>query len=172
MPVWIKTKDDRLDAMRLAKLGRFDVELLKPIQHRTDDSQADLEVLKARALLVRMRASVVNHIRGVLKSFGLKPPKCTTRTFAKKLRKIVPENLEIPVGMLLARSPATASVQLDDLSARIDSFERQLEAISREKYRSQTELVRQVNGVGLLSGLTFVLTIGDPGRFKKRLRNG
>lgn len=101
----------------------------------------------------------MNHIRGVLKSFGLKPPKCTTRTFAKKLREIVPKSLEIPVGMLLD--------QLDDLTARIDNFERQLEAISRAKYKSQTELVRQVNGVGLLSGLTFVLTIGDPSRFKK-----
>lgn len=152
-------KDDRLDALRLAKLGRFDPELLKPIEHRTDESQADLEVLKARALLVRMRASVVNHIRGVLKSFGLKPPKCTTRSFAAKLREIVPESLKLPIGMLLD--------QLDDLTSRIGEFERKLETISVEKYGKQTELVRQVNGVGLISGLTFVLTIGDPGRFKK-----
>lgn len=150
-------KDDRLDALRLAKLGMFDPELLKPIEHRSDDSQADLEVLKARALLVRLRASVVNHIRGVLKSFGLKPPKCTTRTFAKKLREMVPESLELSIGMLLD--------QLDDLTARIGEFERKLEAISEKKYSGKIE--RQVNGVGLLSGLTFILTIGDPGRFKK-----
>jgi transposase len=152
-------KDDRLDAMRLAKLGRFDIELLKPIQHRSDESQADLEVLKARALLVRMRASVVNHIRGVLKSFGMKPPKCTTRTFSKKLREMVPENLSFPIGALLD--------QLDDLTARINGLERKLEVVSREKYGQQTELVRQVNGIGLLSGLTYVLTISDPSRFKK-----
>lgn len=152
-------KDDRLDAMRLAKLGRFDPELLKPIKHRTDEAQADLEVLKARALLVRMRASMVNHIRGVLKSFGLKPPKCTTRTFSKKLREMVPENLSLPIGALLD--------QLDDLTARISFLEKELEMISREKYGEKTKLVRQVNGVGLLSGLTFVLTIGDPSRFKK-----
>ena len=152
-------KDDRLDALRLAKLGMFDPDLLKPIEHRSDDSQADLEVLKARALLVRLRASVVNHIRGVLKSFGLKPPKCTTRTFAKKLRGMVPESLELSIGMLLD--------QLDELTARIGEFERKLEAISKKKYSGKIELVRQVNGVGLLSGLTFILTIGDPGRFKK-----
>ena len=152
-------KDDRLDALRLAKLGMFDPDLLKPIEHRSDDSQADLEVLKARALLVRLRASVVNHIRGVLKSFGLKPPKCTTTTFAKKLREMVPESLKLSIGMLLD--------QLDDLTARISEFERKLETISKKKYAEKIELVRQVNGVGLLSGLTFILTIGDPGRFKK-----
>jgi transposase len=41
-----------------------------------------------------------------------------------------------------------------------------LEAISRERY-PETELLRQVEGVGPLTALTFVLTLEDPYRFEK-----
>jgi transposase len=41
-----------------------------------------------------------------------------------------------------------------------------LEAISRERY-PETELLRQVEGVGPLAALTFVLTLEDPYRFEK-----
>jgi transposase len=49
---------------------------------------------------------------------------------------------------------------------RIRDYERQLEAISRERY-PEAELLRQVEGVGPLTALTFVLTLEDPYRFAK-----
>lgn len=152
-------KDDRLDALRLAKLGRLDVDLLKPIAHRSDEHQADLEILKARALLVSMRTSIINHIRGVLKSFGLKPPACSTTGFANKVKEMIPQELEIAMGVLIE--------QLKELTKRINGLERDLESLCQQKYKEQMKLVRQVNGVGLVTGLTFVLTIGDPSRFAK-----
>src|SRR6266851_5704783 len=45
-------KDDRLDAKTLARLVRIDPELLSPIRHRSAQAQADLTVIRARALLV------------------------------------------------------------------------------------------------------------------------
>ncbi len=48
-------KTDRLDAAWLARLGRFDPELLAPIRHRSERSQHDLAVVRARAALVRCR---------------------------------------------------------------------------------------------------------------------
>ena len=45
-------------------------------------------------------------------------------------------------------------------------YDRQLEAISKEHY-PETELLRQVEGVGPLTALTFVLTLEDPHRFER-----
>jgi transposase len=50
------------------------------------------------------------------------------------------------------------------LTERIREYERQLEAISKEHY-PETDLLRQVEGIGTLTALTFVLTLEDPHRF-------
>jgi hypothetical protein len=47
-----RKKDDRLDAQTLARLARIDPQLLSPVQHRSAQAQADLEVIRARAGLV------------------------------------------------------------------------------------------------------------------------
>jgi transposase len=51
-------KDDRLDAKTLARLARIDPELLSPIRHRSEQAQADLIVIRARAALVEARTDV------------------------------------------------------------------------------------------------------------------
>ncbi len=55
---------------------------------------------------------------------------------------------------------------IGSLTERIRDYERQLETISREHY-PQTELLRQIEGVGALTALTFVLTLEDPSRFTR-----
>jgi transposase len=56
--------------------------------------------------------------------------------------------------------------QIGSLTERIREYERQLERISKEHY-PETELLRQVEGVGGLTALAFVLTLEDPYRFEK-----
>ena len=56
--------------------------------------------------------------------------------------------------------------QIASLTQRIRDYERELETISKEHY-PETELLRQVEGVGTLTALTFVLTLEDPYRFEK-----
>jgi transposase len=55
---------------------------------------------------------------------------------------------------------------IGSLTERIRNYERQLETLCEEHY-PETELLRQVEGVGSLTALTFVLTIEDPYRFEK-----
>jgi transposase len=64
--------------------------------------------------------------------------------------------------------PALGSIleTIGSLTQRIRDYERQLEAISKERY-PETHLLRQVEGVGPLTALTFVLTLEDPYRFGK-----
>src|SRR5215217_7776330 len=59
-----------------------------------------------------------------------------------------------------------AIVRSREALVRIRDYERQLERISKETY-PETELLRQVEGVGTLTALTFVLTLEDPQRFKR-----
>ena len=54
--------------------------------------------------------------------------------------------------------------QIGSLIERIRQYDHQLETISKETY-PETELLRQVEGVGPLTTLTFVLTLEDPCRF-------
>jgi transposase len=56
--------------------------------------------------------------------------------------------------------------QIGSLTERIRDYERKLETVS-EKHYPETELLRQVEGIGALTALTFVLTLEDPHRFEK-----
>jgi transposase len=52
------------------------------------------------------------------------------------------------------------------LTERIRDYDRKLEKLALEHY-PETELLRQVVGVGALTALSFVLTVEDPRRFAK-----
>jgi transposase len=56
--------------------------------------------------------------------------------------------------------------QIASLTERIRDYDRRLEEISEEHY-PETGLLRQVEGIGPLTALTFVLTLEDPHRFEK-----
>ena len=56
--------------------------------------------------------------------------------------------------------------QIGSLSERIRDYDLKLEEISREHY-PETQYLRQVEGIGPLTALTFVLTLEDPHRFEK-----
>jgi transposase len=56
--------------------------------------------------------------------------------------------------------------QIGSLTERIREYERQLETVSEEHY-PETRLLRQVEGIGPLTALSFVLTLEDPYRFER-----
>ena len=85
-------------------------------------------------------------------------PKCPARSFHKRASE------HIPQALLPALGPIPE--QIASLTERICEYERLLETISKEHY-PETELLRQVEGVGTLTALTFVLTVEDPYRFEK-----
>ena len=74
-------KSDRVDAEKLARFARLDPNLLRPIQHRSVQQQEALTVVRARNVLVRTRAALVNATRGLAKPCGFRLPACATATF-------------------------------------------------------------------------------------------
>ena len=113
-----------------------------------------MAIIRSREALVGCRTQLVNHVRGAVKSFGGRLPKCPARSFHKRASEHIPEALW-PI-----------LEQIGSLTQRIREYDRKLEAICKERY-PETDLLRQVGGVGALTALTFVLTLEDPYRFEK-----
>ena len=153
-----KQKTDEIDAENLARLARLDPKLLYPLRHRGEESQAHLALIRSREALVSIRTQLVNHVRGAVKSFGHRLPKCPARSFHKRAAEHIPEALRPALGPILE--------QIGSLTQRIREYDRKLEAICQEHY-PETDLLRQVEGIGALTALTFVLTVEDPHRFEK-----
>ena len=150
-------KNDRTDAQYLARLARVDPRLLFPLQHRSVQTQRDLEILKARDILVATRTRLINHVRGTVKVFGFRIPKCSSGTFTPKVTEHLPPEHQSAVQPLLEMTGS--------LTVRIRSYDRQIEQLCQRSY-PHTQLLRQVTGVGPLTALTYVLILEDPHRFR------
>ena len=85
-----KRKNDRLDAHKLARLGRVDPQSLFPMEHRSTEVRQDLVVLRARDALVSVRTQLINTTRGLVKSMGARLPKCSSPSFPKKVEEALP----------------------------------------------------------------------------------
>lgn len=156
-------KGDPQDAELLARLGRVDVELLSPIQHRSEEQQRDLELVQSRTALVKSRSQLVNHVRSVVKGFGQRLCSCSTGSFAHRVSGEIPQGLRASLYPLLE--------QIWSLTQAIRRLEREIERFSVEKY-PQTQRLREIGGVGPITALTYVLVIADVKRFHKSRQVG
>jgi transposase len=151
-------KNDRLDARMLARLARVDPQLLRPIQHRGEQAQADLMTIRIRADFVEARTKLVNAARGFTKTLGGRLPACDTDVMGVDKLETLPEALREQLRPLLEI--------VESLTEKIHELDLKIEQIARTRY-PETELLRQVSGVGPLIALTFVLTVEDRERFQK-----
>ena len=149
-------KNDRADAQILARMVRFDRQLLSPIHHRTAELQTDLALVRARDALVAARAKFTNTTRGLVKSMGGRLPQSSTTSFVRRVREHVPIELQPALMPLLA--------MVDALSEQIRAYDERIAAVANARY-PHTTLLQQVAGVGTLTALAFVLTLGDKDRF-------
>lgn len=151
------SKTDRSDAVVLARLGRFEPALLAPVQHRSHAAQVDLASVRARHLLVSTRTSLINHVRGTLKQFGVRVADCGSGTFVRRAEEAIPPEL----------MPALESVLncLRALDTEIERYDSQIDELAAASY-PETARLTQVHGVGPVTSLAYVLTIEDPSRFK------
>jgi transposase len=151
-----KRKSDRIDARKLARLGRVDPQSLYPIRHRSREVRQDLVVLRARDALVSVRTELINTARGLVKSMGTRLPRCSSPSFAEKVKDAIPVEVR---EALLPLVQLTETV--NDCIARYDQ---KIEELGQKKY-GHTTLLRQVKGVGPITSLAYVLTLEDPQRF-------
>lgn len=149
-------KNDKNDARTLARLGRIDVELLRPVKLRGEDCRASRALLHGRDQLVRVRTKLVNFVRGQVKSFGGRVPSCSTSAFGLKAVGHVPGPIQTIVTPMLEI--------LEQIEKRIRGLDRQIERLCEQRH-PETAVLRQVNGVGPILALAYVATIENPARF-------
>ena len=157
--IWMaKDKSDVRDAEMLARIGRMDRSLLYPIHHRGEAAQQDLAVMKSRDMLVGGRADMINHVRSTVKGVGHRIAKCSAESFARKAIDQIPEELK----------PALLPVieVIESLGEQIKSFDREIASKMVERH-PEAKRLSQVPGVGPVTSMGFVLSLEDPGRFKK-----
>ncbi len=155
---WITASDqknDRVDARKLALLARADVRLLSPVEHRSAEQQGELGVIRARDAVVRARTLLVNAARGIAKGFGQRLPVTVTATFGKRALAMVPPILKAALEGLL--------IQIDGLGRQVQDYEERIAQAGSQ--HPELERLVSIPGVGTLTALTFVLTLGRAERF-------
>jgi transposase len=149
-------KNDRRDALKLARYARMDPALLHPTRVRSEEAQLELSGLRVREALVRARTLLVNAARGLAKTHGERLAKTSTKSFALRAAADL--------------KPELAAV-LEPLFREVAALSEQITAANRaaqqaaERDPSAARLMT-VPGVGPLTALTFVHTLEDPNRFR------
>jgi transposase len=147
-----ESKNDRNDAEQLARFAAFNPKLLSPIEHRSQQRQQDLNLIHARAALVRARTMIINVVRGLVKSAGGRLPSCSSESFVERTQAAISKELAI------ACTPLRTQVQM--LSAQIEGMDQQIGQLVK-KY-PEISLLKTVPGVGPLVAACYVLTLDTP----------
>jgi transposase len=153
-----RRKNDRIDAAKLARLGRVDPKSLYPIQHRSTEVREDLLVIRVRDSLVESRTKLISTVRGMVKTMGARVQGCSSVSFSGKAADQIPPEVQETLEPLLRL--------IQTLSEEIKNYEKRIEKLGNERYMD-TKLLRQVNGVGPVTSLAYVLTLETPQRFKR-----
>lgn len=157
---WITSSDsknDPVDAHKLARLARADVKLLAPIEHRSAEQQTELALIRAHDATLRARTLLINTARSIAKGFGARLPKSITARFGARALAALPEFLKTALGGLLE--------QIDALSRQIADYDQRILAVAKQ--HPEMERLTSIPGVGTLTALTFVLTLGRADRFAR-----
>jgi transposase len=151
-------KSDTVDAEKIARYARVDPEILRPVSHRTVAQQEALTLIRARNLIVRLRTAAVNSVRGLAKPCGYRLPASSTLCFAKRCMAVLPPGLARALGPVLE--------QIAAMTVKIQQYDRTIKQLTETEY-PETQALLQVYGVGQLTALTYVLTLGGKERFKR-----
>ena len=156
--IWqAERKSDKRDAEMLARLGRVDPKLLKPIKHGSAEAQQELLSIKMRDALVRQRVNIISAIRFTLKSLGHRVSNPGTARFHKVVLEQVPAEC-----VALIEPMVEVLAEMGEQIKRFDGLiKRAAEAHPVARH------LQQIVGIGPITALYFVHKIEDPGRFAR-----
>lgn len=157
MVAMTRNKNDRNDAGFLAHLIRSG--WFKAVHVKSVESQELRSLLVAREFFVNKLRDHENEIRGLLRPFGLKVGRVSTREFEGRIRELTSDTPRLRLCM-------------EALLAGRAEMIRQITELHRELLRvtANDELCRRfmtIPGVGPVTALAFKTTIDDPARFRR-----
>jgi transposase len=154
-------KSDSADAEGLAQLARTG--WYTRVHVRSEAADRLRTLIGARDRLIRLRKDLEGHVRGVLRTFGIRlQPVSGARHRAGFREQLAETGADDPVLAILAESFVPAHETLCRAAAAVET---ELHAIGR-----QIPLARRlmtVPGVGTMVALSFIATIDDTDRFRR-----
>ena len=150
-------KTDQNDAEGLAQIMRTG--WYRSVHVKSFDTHRARALLGARAQLVGMTTRLSNHIRGVLKTFGLLPGAMRGLPFDRRVEALLADCSDVAP---IVHPMLAAWRQLREQIAVFDKAVRVL-----VKASPVCRLLMSVPGIGVLSVLAYVSTVEDPARFRR-----
>ena len=150
-------KTDQNDAEGLAQIMRTG--WYRPVRVRSLDAHRARALPGARAQLVGMTTRLSNHVRGVLKTFGMLPGAMRGLPFDRRVEELLADRDDL---VPIVRPMLAVWRQLRE---QIAAFDKEVRALTKKD--PICRLLMSVPGIGVLSVLAYVSTVEDPGRFAR-----
>lgn len=158
----VKTKNDRIDSLKIARLirgGNFPLAYVYPPGMR-----ATRDLMRRRNHFVRKRAELLAHIQNTTMQYNLKPLGTISRPHHRRGKDIA-GHFPDPVVRLIVESDLELIDQYDPM---IKTLDRQILTLAKGHRPTDLRLLRSVPGVGEVLALTMLYEIHDIARFPSR----
>jgi transposase len=150
-------KSDRNDAIGIARI--MQTGWFKEVHVKDIDSHSVRALLASRALLVKIKRDLENHVRGLLKNLGLVIGRAKFNVFAVRAEDLIegrPELIAAIRPLLEARNA---------VGQQVSELDRKVMKLAR--HDAQVRRFMTVPGIGPITALAFKATIDDPARFAR-----
>jgi len=154
-------KSDSADAEGLAQLARMN--WFSPVHIRSEESDRLRSLIGARERLIRLRKDLEGHVRGMLKTFGIRLTGISQGRQRQAFRdQLAAAGQTDPVLSAIADGFIAAHATLCQATADLD---RALKA--KSKSHPVARRLMTIPGVGPIVSLSFVALVDNPDRFGK-----
>ena len=154
-----RNKTDRADATALIEAARCPD--MKPVPIKTVEQQQIQSLHRLRSQWLSTRHRYVNTLRGTLREFGIFIPLGVNVAKDQIGIALAEPGNGLPDGLRPTLTDMLAEIRV--LESRIIAAERELAALTRSDERVQQ--LREIPGIGLLTGTALRATVGDIHRF-------
>lgn len=159
-------KSDAADAEGLAQLARTG--WFTPVHVRTEDADRLRALVSARAQLIALRKDLEGHMRGILKTFGIRLTGISKGRQRQGFRdQLAAAGERDPVLRTVADGFIAAHATLCQAAAELDRAVKE-----KAEMHPVTRRLMTIPGVGAIVALNFVALIDDPSRFGKAANVG
>ena len=150
-------KNDRNDAIGIARI--MQTGWFKEVHVKDIDSHSVRALLASRALLVKIKRDLENHVRGLLKNLGLVIGRATFNVFAVRAEELIEDRPDLVAAVRPLLEARNAVEQ------QVSELDRKVMKLARRD--AQVQRFMTVPGVGPITALAFKATIDDPARFAR-----
>lgn len=153
-----RLKSDKADAWALAEMLRTG--WFTPVHVKSVDSHRIKTLLGARDQLVKIKRSLGNQVRGLLRPFGIRlPSRVGTKKFAEAAHQATQND---PIMYASIRALLEALVSIDAQVGKLDAELKELAGRNEVAWR-----LMSVPGVGPITVMAFIAAIEDVNRFSR-----